>query len=249
MTDKKVNSPAFHDAMLVDGKLIETKKISDTEMQFIFPQPVASVENYLVNLGVLPRHVREADLTTGKLAEAWKIDSAPEKIVTSGPFTVSATKAGEKIEFVRNNHYYKKDSAGTQLPYLDALTMEIVPDANNTFARLGQGSIDIADRIRPNDFEEFSKGQSEVRGFDAGPGLGVDHIVLDQSTHAPDGTPLSNATKRAWFDDKRFREAVATAIDRDSIANITLQGLASPINGFVSPANRVWLGTSLKKKL
>lgn len=246
ITDEKVKSPAFHDAMLVDGKPIETKKISDTEMQFIFPQPVASVENYFVNLGVLPRHILEADLKTDKLAEAWKIDSPPEKIVTSGPFTVSSATPGEKIEFVRNAHYYKRDSAGTQLPYIDALTIEIVADANNTFARLGQGSIDIADRIRASDFAEFAKGLAEVRAFDAGPGLGVDHIILNQNMNGPDGSPLNNSIKRAWFADKRFRQAIASAIDRDSIANITLQGLASPIYGFVSPANRTWLSPSLK---
>jgi peptide/nickel transport system substrate-binding protein len=247
MTDEKVKSPAFHDAMMVDDKPIETKKISDTEMQFIFPQPVASVENYFVNIGVLPRHVLETDFKSGKLGEAWKIDSPPANIVTSGPFTVSAATPGEKIEFVRNAHYYKKDSAGTQLPYIDALTIEIVADANNTFARLGQGTLDIADRIRANDFAEFTKGQSDVRGYDAGPGLSIDHIIFNQNTTAPDGSPLNNQTKRAWFADKRFRQAVATAIDRDSIANITLQGLASPLYGIVSPANRVWANTNLQK--
>lgn len=247
MTDEKVKSPAFRDAMMIGGKPIEAKKISDTEMQFVFPQPVASAENYFVNLGILPRHVLEADLKSGKLGEAWKIDSSPEKIVTSGPFTVAAATPGEKIEFVRNPNYYKKDSAGNQLPYLDALTIEIVADANNTFARLGQGSIDIADRIRPNDFAEFAKNQSDVRAFDAGAGLGVDHIILNQNANAPDGSPLNNQQKRGWFADKRFRKAIATAIDRDSIAKITLQGLASPVHGFVSPANRVWLSTSLSK--
>lgn len=247
MADEKVKSPIFHDAMLVDDKPIDTKKISDTEMQFIFPQPVASVENYLVNLGVLPRHILEADFKSGKLTEAWKIDSPAEKIVTSGPFTVSAATPGEKIEFVRNTHYYKKDSAGNQLPYIDALTIEIVADANNTFARLGQGSIDIADRIRANDFAEFAKGQSDIRVFDAGPGLGVDHIIFNQNSNAPDGSPPNNAAKRAWFADKKFRQAIATAIDRDSISNITLQGLATPVYGFVSPANRVWLSPNLQK--
>lgn len=247
MTDEKVKSPAFHDAMMVDGKPIETKKISDTEMQFIFPEPVASVENYFVNLGILPRHVLEADLKSGKLGEAWKLDSPPATIITSGPFMVSAVTPGERIEYARNTHYYKKDSAGTQLPYLDGLSIEIVPDANNTFVRLGQGAIDLADRIRPTDFAEFAQGQTDIRAFDAGPGLGIDHIILNQNPSGPDGTPLNNPQRRAWFADKRFRQALAMAIDRESIANVTLQGLATPAPGFVSPGNRVWLNSNLPK--
>ncbi|HEV7700268.1 MAG TPA: ABC transporter substrate-binding protein [Pyrinomonadaceae bacterium] len=246
MLDDKVKSPAFHDAMMVDGKPIEVKKVSDTEVQLVFPQAVASVENYLVNVGVLPAHILEADLKAGKLAEDWKVDSDPAKIVTSGPFVVTATTPGERIEYARNPHYYKKDSAGTQLPYLDNFTIEVVTDANNTFARLGQGTLDIADRIRVNDFVELNKGQGSVRGYDAGPGLGTDYIFFNQNTDGPNG-PLNNDAKRAWFSNRGFRKAVASAIDRESIANVTLQGLATPLYGFVSPANKVWFKADLPK--
>jgi peptide/nickel transport system substrate-binding protein len=246
MLDDKVKSPAFHDAMMVDGKPIEVKKVSDTEVQFTFPQAVASIENYLVNVGVLPAHVLEADLKSGKLAEDWKIDADPKTIVTSGPFVVTAVTPGESIDYARNPHYYKKDSAGTQLPYLDAVTVVVVTDPNNTFARLGQGSLDVADRIRTNDFVELNKSQGTVRGYDAGPGLGTDYIFFNQNTDGPNGA-LNNEVKRSWFTNKAFRKAVASAIDRDSIANVTLQGLATPLYGFVSPANKVWIKPDLEK--
>lgn len=246
MLDDKVKSPAFHDAMMVDDKPITAKKVSDTQIQFTFPKPVASVENYFVNLGVLPKHILEADLTAGKLAEDWKVDSDPAKIVTSGPFIVTASKAGERIEYARNPHYYKKDSAGTQLPYLDGVTIEVVSDPNNTFARLGQATLDVADRIRTNDFVELNKANGPVRGYDAGPGLAIDHIFFNENSSGPNG-PLGNDIKRAWFTSKAFRKAVAAAIDRDTICNVTLQGLATPLYGFVSPANRAWVRSDLPK--
>ena len=37
------------------------------------------------------------------------------------------------------------------------------------------------------------------------------------------------------------------AVDRDSIAKSTLQGLATPLYGVVSPANRIWSNSSLPK--
>ncbi len=245
--DEKTQAAAYRDAMLVDDKPIATKKISATEMQMIFPHPVASAENYLVNLGVLPAHVLSSEQKAGKLAEAMKITSAPASIVSSGPFVVEAVSPGERIDFARNPHYWKKDAAGTQLPYLDKFSIEVIPDANNTLVRLTQGSLDIADRIRTNDYVSLSKSQQATRAVDVGPGLGIDHIWFNLNTADPAGKPLANDVKRSWFADKRFRQAIASAVDRESIANVTLQGLATPLYGFVSPANKVWLDPSLPK--
>jgi peptide/nickel transport system substrate-binding protein len=40
---------------------------------------------------------------------------------------------------------------------------------------------------------------------------------------------------------------VSSAIDRQTIASITLQGLATPLHGFVSPGNRAWAATDLPR--
>lgn len=245
--DERTKSPAFRDAMLVGNKPIETKRVNDRELQMIFPKPVASAENYLVNLGVLPSHALEADLKAGKLAEAWKINAPPQSIVASGPFVVEAATPGERIEYARNPHYWKKDETGTQLPYIDKFAIEVIPDANNTFVRLSQASLDIADRIRPTDYNELTKTPGQMRAFDVGPGLGIDHLWFNLNAADPAGKPLDNQTKRGWFADKRFRQAVASAIDRESITSVTLQGLASPLHGLVSPANKVWLSPDLAK--
>lgn len=246
MLDDKVKSPAFGDAMKVDDKPITATKVDDTHLRFVFPKAVAAPEPYFVNLGVLPAHVLADDLRSGKLAEDWKIDSDPTKIVTSGPFVVSASKAGERIEYGRNPHYYKRDAAGTELPYLDNVTILVITDPNNTFAQLGQGGLDIGDRIRTNDFTELNKATGQVKGYDAGPGLSIDHIFFNLNSTGPNG-PLNNDVKRSWFSNSEFRKAVAAAVDRDSICNVTLQGLATPLHGFVSPANRVWIKQDLPK--
>ncbi|HEY2847087.1 MAG TPA: ABC transporter substrate-binding protein, partial [Pyrinomonadaceae bacterium] len=240
MLDDKVKSPAFGDAMKVDDKPITATKVDDTHVRFVFPKAVAAPEPYFVNLGVLPAHILGDDLKAGKLAEDWKVDSDPTKIVTSGPFVVTASKAGESIDYARNPHYYKKDAAGTQLPYLDNLTIKVISDPNNTFAQLSQGGLDIGDRIRTNDFVELNKANGQVKGYDAGPGLAIDHIFFNLNSTGPNG-PLNNDVKRAWFSNRDFRKAVAAAVDRDSISNVPLQGLASLLYSFVSPANKIWI--------
>lgn len=246
--DKRTQSAIFRDSLLVGGKEIEPKIVDERKMQLIFPEKVASVENYLENLAVTPRHALEADAQAGKLAESWKITADPKTVVTSGPFMIDSVQTGERLTFKRNPNYWKKDEAGTQLPYLDTLVLEIVNDPNNAFARLQQGTVDIADRIRSTDYAALKTTESSVKPYDAGPGLGTDHIWFNLNTAKKTGESLESSPKYKWFGDKRFRRAIAFAIDRSSIAANTLQGLATPLYGFVPAGNKVWLNSNLAKK-
>jgi len=195
---------------------------------------------------VLPRHALEADQKAGLFAEAWKITAPAASIVSSGPFVVESAAAGERIVLKRNPYYWKHDAQGTPLPYLDELTLAIVPDANQARVGLDQATIDIVDRMRPTDYASLLNAGGPVRAFDLGPGLGVDYIWFNLNPTKADGTRL-NPVKSAWFSDTRFRRAVSMAVDRDSIARSTLQGLATPIYGIVSPANRIWSNPDLPK--
>ena len=125
--------------------------------------------------------------------------------------------------------------------------MEIAPDPNNTLARLQQNAIDIADRIRTSDFASLKTGGGQVRAVDAGPGLANDHIWFNLNPAKKSGESLENSAKHKWFADKRFRKAIAHAVDRQSISTNTLQGLATPVYGFVPAGNRAWLNPDIAK--
>lgn len=245
--DEKTNSPVFRDAMMVNGKPIEARKVDDLNLQLIFPDQVAAVENYLDNLSILPMHTLQPAYDAGTLAEAWKVDADPKSIVASGPFTVESSTPGERIILKRNPNYWKKDASGVQLPYLEKLAIEIVSDPNNALGGLNQGSLDMADRIRPSDLAALNAPSSAARGYDIGPGLGTDHIWFNLNPATETGENRTNSPKFGWFNNKLFRQAVSSAIDRDSIASVTLQELATPLYGFVAPANRAWVNQNLPK--
>lgn len=244
--DERNKADVFREALLINGKPISVKVIDDRNLQFILPETIADPGNYLYNIGVLPRNALEADQKAGRLSEAWKITAPPASVVSSGPFVVDSAAAAERIVLKRNPYYWKRDAKGTQLPYLDELTLEVVPDANQARVRLDQAGIDIVDRLRPTDYASLLNAGGATRAFDLGPGLGVDYIWFNLNPAKPDGTRL-NPVKLAWFSDTRFRKAVSVAVDRDSIARSTLQGLATPLYGVVSPANRVWANPDLTK--
>lgn len=244
--DERNKAGVFRDALLINGKPISVKVIDDRNLQFVFPEAIPAPDNYLYNIAALPKHALAADQKAGSLSEAWKITAPPASVVSSGPFVVASAAAGERIVLQRNPYYWKRDAHGTQLPYLDELTLAIVPDANQARVGLDQATIDIVDRLRPTDYASLLHAGGPVRAFDLGPSLGVDYIWFNLNPTKADGT-RQNPVKLAWFSDTRFRRAVSMAVDRDSIAKSTLQGLATPLYGVVSPANRIWADPDLPK--
>lgn len=245
--DERTGSPIFRDAMMIGGRPIEVTVIDPRHLRLVFPEFVATPENYLSNVAVLPRHVLGEDLKRGTLRDRYNLTSNPKEIVTAGAFMLDASSPGERVALKRNPFYWKKDSAGTQLPYLDAITLEVVGDANAALTRLTQGGLDIVDRIRPTDYASLRAGGGNVRAFDLGPGLTTDHLWFNLNAGERDGKPIVDPVKRAWFSDVRFRRAISYSIDRESIANSILQGLATPLYGFVSPGNRAWAATDIPR--
>ena len=244
--DERNKAEVFRDALLVNGKPISVKVIDDRNLQFVFPETIPAPDNYLYNIGVLSRNALEPDQKAGRLSEAWKITAPPASVVSSGPFIVASAAAAEQIVLKRNPYYWKRDAQGTQLPYLDELTLKVVPDSNQARIGLDQATIDIVDRIRPTDYASLLNASGAVKAFDAGPSLGVDYIWFNLNPAKADGTPLIQV-KLAWFSNSRFRKALSMAVDRDSIARLTLQGLATPLYGLVSPSNRIWANPDLPK--
>ena len=254
--DERTASPIFRDAMMIGNRQIEAQidarkpdgadGQSGRRLRLIFPDIVASPENYLSNLAVLPRHILEADFNRGALREAYGLTADPSRVVTAGAFAAESATPGERVTLKRNPHYWKKDSAGAPLPYLDQLVIEVVKDANNAFMRLQQGSLDIYDRLRTPDYAELRSQPGVTQVPDLGPGLQTDHLWFNLNSAGLNDRPAPPPVKRPWFNDTRFRQAVSSAIDRQNIASITLQGLATPLYGFVSPGNRKWVAADLQ---
>ncbi|HEX8071541.1 MAG TPA: ABC transporter substrate-binding protein [Pyrinomonadaceae bacterium] len=245
--DERVASPLYGESMRIGGKQIEAQVLDARRLRLTFPEQIATPENYLSNLAVLPRHKLEDRLKDGTFRDAYGIASDPQQIVTAGPFMAAAAAPGERVTLKRNPYYWKRDEAGNQLPYLDEVHVVVIPDGNNAQAQLQQGTVDIYDRLRPADMAALKNAQGAVRAVDLGPSLYADDLWFNQNEGAKDGRPFVAPAKLAWFKDVRFRRAVSHAIDRESIAANTYQGLATPRYGFVTAGNRAWVANDLPR--
>ena len=159
---------------------------------------------------------------------------------SAGPFFVSDHRAGEYVMLARNPNYWKRDSSGKQLPYLDSIRIAIQQNHDLELEHFLRGEADMVEKLTPAGFDRVEKAMpGAARAL--GPSLDSESLWFNESP-----AKTLPEWKRAWFRSAAFRHAVSLAINRDDISRIVYNGRAHPSAGPVSPANRFWFNTALK---
>lgn len=126
--------------------------------------------------------------------------------------------------FERNPYYFKIDPAGNQLPYIDRIAHALVENREVITMKAVAGEIDMQTRhISLPDYtllmENRAKGNYRVLNWKQGVGSDV-MICLNQNVKDP--------TLRKLFEDRRFRQALSVAINRDEIWKLVYLGMGKP---------------------
>jgi peptide/nickel transport system substrate-binding protein len=234
--DPRVQSPLASDT-LVNGKPLQIEAPDPSTVIVRLPSLFAPGLRLVDGVPILPRHRLERALAEGTFNDAWSAKTPLTEIAGLGPFVLAEHTSGERLVLTRNPHYWRKDSAGTVLPYLDKLTVVFVSQVSDAL-KLQAGEIDLmasAD-IRPDDYSALKRAadQGRVRLIDGG--FGPDPSLLWFNL-----TPVhAKEPANQLFHQKAFRQALSCVIDRQAIVNTVYLGAAVPIYGPVTPANRTW---------
>lgn len=142
---------------------------------------------------------------------AWKMKVAP------GESTETAVAE-------RNSFYFKVDTAGNQLPYLDAISYALVADAQVLLLKCLQGEIDLLDQYigTPTNKSVLFDGK-EQGGYDFYTTLSTqpnEMAICLNMTH-PD------AVKAELYSNKDFRVGLSHAIDRQALIDSVFVGIGS----------------------
>lgn len=162
--------------------------------------------------GLLPRHA------TGEPADManWEWNRQP---VGAGPFVVSNWVSGQSIALDRNPYYFEEGK-----PYLDQLVYAIVPEPAAQTAMMLQGEAQVhlwpsEDEAEYNSLLEGKATQVLVPG--------IWNMAIDFNLSAPfDGDP-GPTPPHPMLGDLRVRQAIASAIDYDTLINDVLLGTVS----------------------
>lgn len=139
------------------------------------------------------------------------------KCVGTGPFYIETIKEGEIILMKKNPHYWAKDEHGNQLPYLDGIKWTFIKEKKSEILEFKRGNIDLIYRIPVEIFPEIMGKLEEAKkrkfefAVESSPLLSTFYIGFNVQTN-----PV--------FKNKDVRLAFNYAIDRDKIANFTIQG-------------------------
>ena len=146
---------------------------------------------YALDIPIMPRHLYEG--------KDYRTNPANQTPVGTGPFKFKEWRRGEYIHLARNEHYFKPG-----LPYLDEIYFRVIPDASTRVIALESGEVHLASftDIEPIFIPQLIKN----------PALEVTHKGYEFLAPLA-WLEINNRVKP--LDDKRLRQAILHAIDRE----------------------------------
>jgi peptide/nickel transport system substrate-binding protein len=127
------------------------------------------------------------------------------KPIGTGPFKFKEWVTGDHVSVVRNPDYYLGK------PMLAEIIFKVIPDSNAQLVALEAGEIDQAG-IPPKDYKRMKATE------------GINVFEYDSLVYTYLGLNLANPK----FADKRVRQALAYATNKNQLVSLIFKGLASP---------------------
>ncbi len=183
------------------------KVIDNYTIQITLKEPFAGFDKILSHpsLGVYPK---EAFEKYGK-----NLGSHP---VGTGPFQLESFNE-DKITLKRNDHYWKKDDFGNQLPFMSKVIMTYAKDKKSEFLAFRNSEVDLVLEIPVEEVEHILGTLIEAQD-----GNNVKHKVESTSSMSIHYIGLNNNSEE--FSNIDVRKAFNLAIDKNKIINESLEG-------------------------
>ncbi|MGV8057633.1 MAG: peptide-binding protein [Smithellaceae bacterium] len=192
------------------GDFLKVKKaeaLDDYTFRVTYDKPFAPA---LISWGssILPRHLLlGTDITKSPLTR---------HPIGTGPYKFKEWVAGQKIVLVANSDYFEGR------PYIDGYITRIIPDMATLFLELRGEGIDISG-LSPLQFTRQTENKLFRNNFNKYRYLSFAYTYLGYNLKNP------------LFIDKRVRQAISYAINKEEIISGVLLGLGKPATGPFKP--------------
>jgi peptide/nickel transport system substrate-binding protein len=221
MMDPNLHSPTGDAFRSGDGK-VQTRVFDAERLTVTFPAPIAGLDKLFDQVAIM------------------SAKSPKKEMAVLGPYSVVEYMAGNYVLLEKNANYWRHDSAGRQLPYIQSVRLDIQSNRDNEMLKLVHGEIDFINSLDAEYFDKLSQ-QNPSLVHDSGVSLDSEQMWFNQVPTSP----LPDY-KKAWFRSTAFRRAISEAINREDLARVAFRGHARPAVGPLSPANKFWFNTKLQ---
>ena len=144
-------------------------------------------------------------------------------IPTLNPFVLSTEEGknsikGDYYEYVRNPYYWKVDTAGQQLPYMDKIIYTTVSNVDQQLMLLLDGTVDLQ-TVSMESIPTILESQTKINIYEwSGSDWGNVPTQLHLNLNADD------AHLRELFNNADFRQGLSICVDREEFASLYSDG-------------------------
>jgi peptide/nickel transport system substrate-binding protein len=242
-----MNNPEYnqvsYEVFRIGGKSFKVSRADEFAVQVVTPGVFAPLLEFFGTVPILPRHVLEPAVKAKVFSIAYGVNTKPNRIIGCGPYRLKEFRPGQFTLLERNPEYWVADRQGRRLPYFDEVMFSMVSGSEIDAASFLKGKSDVCETMRPQDYPPFK--QASVGGkfqlLELGVGAERDFLWFNQNTGTnASSKPIVNPIKLKWFRNKKFRQAVSCAIDRDRLVREVYGGHGQATHGFISTENQKW---------
>ena len=209
---------------------VETAGDNQVVLKLTRPDPSLPAALAMFNTEVMPQKLYEAmpGATDQEKASAF---AEAGTLVGSGPFILTEWVRGSHMVLERNPHYWQKDEAGVQLPYLDGIRFEIIPEDATRILKLQAGEIDAAEFIPLSRVAEL---QADANlNMELFPSTKISSVLMNGRETLPDGTANQ-------LSDLRVRQALNYATDKNALNQVVTYGVGVPAQSYMASTTPLW---------
>lgn len=206
--DKVAGADAYHASGKQDGSVNGIMALDERTVRITLTRPCP---NFLQSIAGAGCWIWPKELTGHYGKDLFR------HAIGTGPFRLKVARPEEVIVLERNRNYWGRDAEGTPLPYLDGVRVTLVPDKEREIAEFLKGRLNMVTELSLESMNVLADSVDRVTGerrFDmlSTPAFTVQFYGF-------------NASKPP-FNDVRVRRAFALALDRRTLVDSVLHGIA-----------------------
>lgn len=248
------------------GELVKVEKIDDYAVRFRFTVPYPVIVNIIsvgAEIPLLPKHYLEqyhpkynpkaGDIAKEEGFDEWWMCFNSHNLFVFGqaqqdidrpnlyPWALKEIDSFGNKYFERNPYYWKIDTGGNQLPYIDRQDRIVVSSTDVIDLKTIAGEFTAAGQwLLMKNYTLYRKGE-EKGNYRVMLWKGCSAALAEFSFNYAHKDPIL----RKIFNDIRFRQAMSLAINRDEINQTSFFGKAVPLNSTLAPETTFyedWMG-------